>query len=187
MSQTTEDELQTSAVTQEDFVITIPGDESKLDASSIRQTPAKTIHDVLVVLRGDEKMDAEVVRIACSVARPTHCSIVALYGIEIPRSERLEAHLPEIDARAEQVIEHAKQTARRCDYSIEPEVVKVRSFAHTIVEESNAGQCTLLVMGMPYREKQGRTGALDEMVSYVLENATCRVWLVRGAQTTCQH
>lgn len=145
--------------------------------------PAAT-KNVLVVVRGN-KMDAELVKLACSVARPKQMGIIAIYGVEIPRSRSLDEPLLESeDKAAREALNSATVVAERCDYEIEHAVMQTRSLSHTIVEEANLSTSSLLVMGLPYQEKRSGKCSMDEEIDYVLEHATCRVWLIRGSKET---
>ena len=142
----------------------------------------QTTKNVLVIVRGT-KMDAELVKLACSVARPKQMGVVAMYGIEVPRSRKIDEPLSDAEVKtAQEVLDIATSVAERCDYEVEQAIVQSRSFSHSIVEEANLPSCALLVMGVPYQEHRGGKCALDEEIDYVLEHATCRVWLVRGSK-----
>lgn len=152
--------------------------------STTPQTPATPLEataqkNIVVVVRGD-KLDAELVKMACSYARPKEAKILALFGIEVPRTKKLNDQMPEEEAQASRALQMAAAVAERCDYEIEPEMVQSRSFAHSIVEEVNQQASTLLIMGMPYHEKRNGACNLDDSIDYILEHAACRVWLIRG-------
>jgi K+-sensing histidine kinase KdpD len=150
----------------------------------LANTPAeRATQNVVVVVRGD-KLDAELVKMACSYARPKEARILALFGIEVPRSKKLNEHLPDEEARANKALQVAASVAERCDYEIEPEMVQSRSFAHSVVEEVNQQNSSLLIMGVPYAEKGNGACNLDDSIDYILEHATCRVWLIRGSKDT---
>ena len=166
---------------QEDIVISTRGQEP---ASQAQVDTPPALKNVVVVIRGEKKLDAELIKLACSVARPKQSRILALYGIEVPRAQKIEATMPAEEARASDALQFATTIAERCDYDIEPEMVQTRSFAHSIVEEANQQGCTLLIMGVPYQEKHVMSCPIDETIDYVLQNATCRVWLIRGSKET---
>ncbi len=170
--------------TQEGFV---PNTSEQVPAKLEQQIAPSKSKNVVVVLRGD-KIDAELVKLACSVSRSSKTNtILALYGIEVPRSQKLEEKMPDEEAQGADAIQAAKMVANRADVDINAEIVRTRSIAHTIIEEVNQRQCTLLIMGVPYKEKRAGTCSLDDMTEYVLENATCRVWLIRGNKEPAQH
>jgi len=168
---------------QEDLVVPTRGQEP---ATQQQPFTAVAPQNVVVVVRGDKRLDAELIKLACSVARPKQSRVLALYGVEVPRTRKVEESMPEEEARASDALQYAATIAERCDYDIEPEMVQTRSFAHSIVEEVNQQKCALLIMGAPYQEKHMSGNTLDETIDYVLENATCRVWLVRGSKEMAQ-
>jgi len=145
--------------------------------------PTTATKDVIVIVRGDRKLDTEIVKLACSVARPKQSRILALYGIEVPRSQKVDdSPPPQDEAKATAALQFASTIAERCDYELDSEMVQTRSFAHSIVEEANQQGCVLLILGVPYKEKHATADAMDATVDYVLEHATCRVWLIRGSK-----
>jgi K+-sensing histidine kinase KdpD len=134
---------------------------------------------VFAVVRGDP-MDGEVVKMACIFARAKQAQIVAMYGIEVPRKNELEASMPAEEARAAEALQSATTVAERYDSDIETEMVKTRKFSLSVVEEANRCACTLLVLGVPYQEKSDGTAQMDAETDYILEHALCRVVLIRG-------
>ncbi len=138
-----------------------------------------TTKQVFAIVRGDA-MDAEVVKMACIFARAKQAQIVAMYGIEVPRKNELEAPMPAEEERAAAALQTATTIAERYDSDIETEMVKTRRFALSVVEEANRCACTLLVLGVPYHEKSDGTAQMDPETDYILEHALCRVVLIRG-------
>jgi K+-sensing histidine kinase KdpD len=143
--------------------------------------PPTARKQVYAVVRGDA-MDAEVVKMACIFARAKQAQLVALYGIEVPRKNELEAPMPTEEAQAERALQFATTVAERYDSDIETEMVKTRKFALSVVEEVNRCQsCSMLVLGVPYTACSDGTAQMDGDTTYILEHAMSRVVLIRGS------
>lgn len=140
-----------------------------------------TTKRVVAVVRGD-RMDAELIKLACSVARGKQANVMAIYCIEVPFAEPLESPQPQHEPEARRVLEQAAAIAERYESDIETEIVQCRSVAHGIIQEVNDSDCVLLIMGAPYQEHHGGACMLEERIDYVMEHATCRVWLIRGSK-----
>ncbi len=141
----------------------------------------QSMKSVVVVVHGD-KMDAEVIKIACMFARPKQSQILALYGIEVSRKNALEDAMPSEEAKASRALQTASSIAERYDYTIETEIVKTRKFALSVVDEVSHHASSLLVVGVPYQQQCDGCSPIDEETDYILEHATCRVLLVRGCK-----
>jgi K+-sensing histidine kinase KdpD len=138
-----------------------------------------TLRNVLVAIHGDE-MDEELVRLACQMVKPRKGRVFAVYGVEVPRTLAVDAALPEITEKAGPALEHAVEIAEQMNFEIEPEIVQARNYGHSLVDEAEAHECGLIILGIPYRTD--RSGRFDpgEAVPYVLNQAKCRVWVIRG-------
>lgn len=170
----TSDVGQASKATQGEATATLPG---SIQPPTI--APVST-HNTFVVLRG-EPMDDELLKVACNMARSKKSRLVALFGVEVPRTRRLDEPLdPQTERDANRILEHALEKASSYEYDLEAEIVQCRNFAHSIIEEIAARGCKLLIIGMPFHTTATGTCPLDGVVGYVLEHATCRVWLIRG-------
>jgi len=51
------------------------------------------------------------------------------------------------------------------------------------VDEALAHECSLVILGLPYNVGLNGHFDLSETADYVLKNAPCRVWLIRGQQS----
>jgi nucleotide-binding universal stress UspA family protein len=137
--------------------------------------------NVLVAIHGDE-MDDELVKLGCMMARVKKGRVFGVYGVEVPRTLPVDATLPEVTEKAGEALEHAVSLAEGANSEIEPEIVQSRNYGHSLVDEAEAHQCGLIILGIPYRTD--RSGRFDpgETVPYVLTHAKCRVWVIRGQQ-----
>ena len=140
-----------------------------------------TLRNVLVAIHGDE-MDDELVKLGCMMARVKKGRVFGVYGVEVPRTLPVDATLPEVTEKAGEALEHAVALAEGANSEIEPEIVQSRNYGHSLVDEAEAHQCGLIILGIPYRTD--RSGRFDpgETVPYVLTHAKCRVWVIRGQQ-----
>jgi nucleotide-binding universal stress UspA family protein len=138
------------------------------------------MRSILVAVGGCE-LDREVTTLACKVAKEKNARLFAVYGIEVPRTLAIDDELPEQTERAHQALERAAEVAERAGVELESEVVQSRHFGHSLVDEASLHDCALLIMGLPY--KQGVGGQIQgaETLDYVLKNALCKVWVVRGS------
>ena len=156
-------------------------DTTRNGATNINGTSSTSFRNVLVAIHGDE-MDDELVRLACMMVKPHKGRVFAVYSVEVPRTLAVDAPLPEITEKAGPALEHAVELAEQMNFEIEPEIVQARNYGHSLVDEAEAHDCSLLILGLPYRTD--RSGRFDpgETVPYVLNNAKCRVWVIRGQQ-----
>ena len=137
------------------------------------------LRNVLIAIHGDE-MDDELVRLACSMVKFRKGRVFAVYSVEVPRTLAVDAALPEITQKAGPALEHAVGIAEQMNFEIEPEIVQARDYGHSLVDEAEAHECGLIILGIPYRTD--RSGRFDPgaAVNYVLNQAKCRVWVIRG-------
>lgn len=141
--------------------------------------PAYCKRNILVALSGKE-LDTEIVTLACNLSKTKKGSVFVVYGIEVPRKLPIDAELPEETAAASGALETAASVAQQMQVHIEPEIIQSRHFGQSLVEEANAHECVLLIVGLPYHIGIGGNFDLGETADYVLKNAPCKVWLVRG-------
>lgn len=156
-----------------------------INSTTGSQEHPQTRKNVVVVVHGN-KMDAEIIKMACMFARAKQSQILALYGIEVPRKNALEDPLPTEEGQASRALQFATAVAERYDYTIETEIVKTRNFALSVVDEVNHHGSTVLVLGVPYQGQCDGCSPIDEETDYIMEHATCRVLLIRGCKENAQ-
>jgi nucleotide-binding universal stress UspA family protein len=140
------------------------------------KAPKKTeSRNVLVAVAGN-KMDDDLVRMACTLAKHGKGHVIAINVIEVPRRLPLDAVME--DNRAEQILDNAVTVAQELNVEIEAEVVQAREAGPAIVDEANDRQCRLILLGIDPRTRFGQFD-LGKTVPYVLEHAKGRVWVVR--------
>jgi nucleotide-binding universal stress UspA family protein len=131
--------------------------------------------NVLVALSGGP-LDAELVQLACMMARPAKGQVYAVHVVEVPRSLALDAQVNSSEATA--ILERALEVADQLNYPVEAEVIQAREAGPGIVDEADDRHCSLIVMGLVPRSRFGQY-SLGRTVPYVLAHAHSRVWVVR--------
>ena len=164
------DQLHTSSATPKADMLPIDGEDGQ---------GATCRRNVVVAISGNE-LDTELVTLACNVAKQKKAAIYAVYGIEVPRKLAIDAEMPDETNAAGEAIERAAQVADQMHMRLVPEIVQSRHFGQSLVDETKAHECALLIVGLPYHIGLGGHFDLGETAEYALKNANCRVWLVRG-------
>jgi nucleotide-binding universal stress UspA family protein len=135
--------------------------------------------NVLVAVTGCD-LDREIMTLAGKVAREKKAQIFAVYGIEVPRTKAIDDEMPAETEAAHEALNQVASVADQMDIKIEPEIVQSRHFGHSLVDEAEAHDCALLIIGLPYRFAVADQIEGAETLDYVLRNAPCKVWIVRG-------
>lgn len=152
-------------------MLPLPDDDGGRNAHSKR--------NVLVALSGKD-LDAEVVTMACTIAKAKKANVYAVYGIEVPRKLAIDAEMPEETGFAQQALERASSVADQLRTRVEQEIIQSRHFGQSLVDEVDAHQCALVILGLPYHLGMAGHFDLGATADFILKNAPCRVWLVRG-------
>jgi nucleotide-binding universal stress UspA family protein len=139
----------------------------------------QTKRNVLVAISG-KKVDDEVVSLACTLAKAKKVNVYVVYGIEVPRKLALDDEMPQETQAANEALDRAAYIAEQLHVRIQPEILQSRNFGQSLVDEAAAHECSLLVVGLPYQLGLGGHFDLGNTVDYVLKNAPCRVWTIRG-------
>lgn len=137
------------------------------------------ISKILVPIRGNH-VDAEVIKMACSLAEDNGASIYAVYVIEVERSLPIDASLDDQSTKAEEVLSRAETFAREYGYEIDTGLLQAREAGPAIVGEAVEGGADVIVMGVGYRRRLG-TFDIGYTTSHVLKEAPCHVVLYRAA------
>lgn len=132
---------------------------------------------ILVALAGSA-VDPEVVRLAVSIAKPSKAELLGVHVIEVKWNLALDAVLePELD-RGEELLQAASQIARQAGGEIETELLQAREASAAIIDTARERGSDLILIGMPYRKRLGRT-YVSRTVEEVYLGAPCAVLAYR--------
>ena len=151
-------------------------------AEGEKKRHAQAKRNVLVAISG-KAVDDEVISLACTVAKAKKVNVYVVYGIEVPRKLALDAEMPEETQAANEALDRASAIADQLQVRVQPEIIQSRNFGQSLVDEAVAHDCSLLVVGLPYQLGIGGHFDLGATVDYVLKNALCRVWMIRGQRS----
>jgi K+-sensing histidine kinase KdpD len=136
--------------------------------------------DIAVIVDG-KKLDNELVRLACMMAKRAKRRVHLVHIIEVPRTLALSANLAKESEHADQLLTEALSIAEDAGCEAVAEVVQARDAGQAIVEEAKDHACALIMLGL-VREKNKVNDTRDDLgktVPYVLNHAPCRVWVVQ--------
>lgn len=120
----------------------------------------------------------EAVLIASTLAKPRRGKVLLVHVIEVNRSLPLNAELESEARRGEQVLRKAETVATQAGAEAVPILVQAREAGAAIVEEAHDGGVDAIILGIPFGE-EGRAFRIGPTAEFVLNNATCEVWVVR--------
>ena len=132
--------------------------------------------DIAVVIEG-KKLDNELVRLACLMAKKARRKVHLVHVIEVPRTLPLKAVLTKESENADKILTEALAIAEESGCEAVAEVVQAREAGSAIVDEARDHNCALILLGLVRDTHKVHTD-LGKTVPYVLTNAPCRVWVV---------
>jgi nucleotide-binding universal stress UspA family protein len=132
---------------------------------------------ILVPLAG-ASVDADVIRIAAALAKPTRAEILAVHVIEVRWNLALDAVLEAETERGEILLENATKVAAQVGAKIETELLQAREAAAAIIDTARDREVDLILLGMPYRRRMGRV-YVGKTVTEVYVGAPCAVLAYR--------
>jgi K+-sensing histidine kinase KdpD len=133
--------------------------------------------DIAVIVEG-KKLDNELVRLACYMAKKAKCKVHLVHIIEVPRTLPLKAVLTKESENADKLLTEALMIADASGCDAVAEVVQARDAGPAIVDEAKDHACGLIMLGL-VRDTSKVHSELGKTVPYVLSNASCRVWVVQ--------
>ncbi len=155
--------------------------KAKDDTEGSKMAPGVgTTGDIAVIVDG-KRLDNELVRLACMMAKRAKRRVHLVHIIEVPRTLALGANLTKESEHADQLLIEAMAIAEDAGCEAVAEVVQARDAGQAIVEEAKDHACALIMLGL-VREKNKVNDARDDLgktVPYVLTHAPCRVWVVQ--------
>jgi nucleotide-binding universal stress UspA family protein len=132
---------------------------------------------ILVPLAG-ASVDADVIRLAVALAKPTRAEILAVHVIEVRWNLALDAVLETETERGEVLLENATKIAAQMGAKIETELLQAREAAAAIIDTARDREVDLILLGMPYRRRMGRV-YVGKTVTQVYVGAPCAVLAYR--------
>lgn len=134
---------------------------------------------VLVLVTG-EPIDSVAISHATSLIQDARGRIIILYVIKVERSMPLDAEMPQLVERAEQVLQQAESQADLQRIVVEAEMLQAREIGPAVVHEAAVRDVDAVVISTPYPQRNGKY-SLGSDIPYVLEYAACNVVLIREA------
>jgi nucleotide-binding universal stress UspA family protein len=134
--------------------------------------------DIAVIVDG-KKLDNELVRLACMMAKRARRKVHLVHIIEVPRTLPLKASLTQESENADKLLNEAIAIADEAGCEAVAEVVQTRDAGPAIVEEARDHACALIMLGLVRSPQKGSNSTLGKTIPYVLEHSPCRVWVVQ--------
>jgi nucleotide-binding universal stress UspA family protein len=136
--------------------------------------------DIVVIVDG-KKLDIELVRLACLMAKKAKRKVHLVHIIEVPRTLPLKATLTKESEEADKLLNEALAIAEDAGCEAVAEVVQTRDAGPAIVDEAIDHACALIMLGLVRDTHKGHTKGnyLGKTIPYVLANSPCRVWVVQ--------
>ena len=135
---------------------------------------------ILVPLAGTA-VDPDLVRLAVSIAKPAKAQLLGVHVIEVRWNLPLDAVLEDALDRGEELLRSAASIAAKAGGELETELLQAREAAAAIIDTARERQADLILIGMPYRRRLGRT-FVSKTVEDVYLGASCAVLAYRQEQ-----
>jgi nucleotide-binding universal stress UspA family protein len=132
---------------------------------------------IIVPLKG-MSVDADIIKIAVTLAKPAKAQIIAIHVIEVRWNLALDAILDTETERGEEVLDNAAKIAQQAGAQIETELLQAREAAAAIIDTAREREADLILLGMPYRKRLGRV-YVGPTVEDVYKGASCAVLAYR--------
>jgi basic amino acid/polyamine antiporter, APA family len=142
--------------------------------------PEATFSRILVPMKLGE-IGEEMVATAVKLAQERGSAVDALYVIQVPLDQPLDAELGEAEERAAASLAEAKLLGADHGVEVKGETVRARSIGQAIVDQARSRDVDLIVLGSsPRWRRQSRF--FSPTVDYVLRKAPCEVLIVAFPQ-----
>jgi len=132
---------------------------------------------ILVPISGN-KIDEDAIELACSLARRNKGKVYVTYVIQLERTLPVDAEVKSEVDTGEEALDAAECCAENCDYEVSTDLLQARAVGPALVNEATERGVDLIVIGIGYKTRFGKF-SLGDIVPYVLENALCRVMILR--------
>ncbi|MDE3112790.1 MAG: universal stress protein [Chloroflexota bacterium] len=132
---------------------------------------------ILVPLAGSA-VDPDVVRLAVSIGKAAKAQLLGVHVIEVRWNLPLDAILDAELDHGEGLLAGAARIAAQAGGELETELLQAREAAAAIIDTAHERACDLILLGMPYRRRLGRT-YVSRTVEEVYLGAHCAVLAYR--------
>jgi APA family basic amino acid/polyamine antiporter len=123
----------------------------------------------------------EMVATAIALAKERDAEVDALFVIQVPLDQALDAPLPDLEERAAASLAEAALLGHDHGVRVDTVTTRARSIGAAIVEQAQARGADLIVVGSSPRWRR-QSGFFSPTVDYVLRNAPCEVLVVAFPQ-----
>jgi len=141
-------------------------------------------HAILVPIVQSEA-SLEAVPLAAIIAKQKKAKLLIIHVIEVNRSLPLNAELDAEARRGEQLVRRAEEIALQAGAQATGTLLQAREAGAAIIEEAEDHQIDAIILGIP-RPKAG-SGLIGRTAEYVMQHATCSVWVVRQGTAIPPH
>src|SRR6266508_1124994 len=132
----------------------------------------------IVVPLAGSAIDPDLIRLAVTLAKPSKAQILAVHVIVVRWNLPLDAVLePELD-RGEDLLTRAARIAEQAGAELQTELLQAREASAAIIDTARERGADLVLIGMPYRRRLGRT-YVSRTVEEVYLGAPCAVLAYR--------
>lgn len=132
---------------------------------------------ILVPLAGTA-VDADIIRLAVTLAKPSKAELLGVHVIEVRWNLPLDAVMDAELDRGEELLAAAARVAQQSGVKLETELVQAREASAAIIDTARERGADLVLIGMPYRKRLGRT-YVSKTVEEVYLGAPCAVLAYR--------
>lgn len=137
------------------------------------------IYSKLLVPVTGRKVDDDIVKSACVLARRAKGVVYIVHVIQVSRTLPLDAEVTPETRSGEDMLANAEKIADVMDCQAETEILQAREVGPAIVDEAVERGVDMIIMGLNYKKRFGEFD-MGDTVPYVLRNAPCHVLLWRG-------
>ena len=136
---------------------------------------------IIVPLAGTS-VDPDVIRVAVMLAKPSKAQVTAVHVIEVRWNLPLDAVLEKETEGGELLLDEGAKVAAQAGLTIETELLQAREAAAAIVDTARERNADLILLGLPYRRRFGRTD-VGRTVQSVYVTAPCAVLAYRQEES----
>lgn len=134
--------------------------------------------DIAVIVDGS-RLNRELVRLACLMAKEAGCRVHLMHIIPVPRRLPLTAILLQEMEAADRLLLEASAIASAIGCSATTSTVNARTVGPAIVEEAKAYECALIMLDLTRIKRRDYESERLNEIFHVLAHAPCRVWLLQ--------